>query len=90
MVVNTPRYSEVLLAGARDFYLSLLERIFHVKILCPVRVFFIILRYLLVAFITSAPRPVKVKRVVFHVEAVAQLPRRLLVATLQITVLWWR
>jgi hypothetical protein len=28
------RYSEVLLAGARGFYLSLLERVFHVKILC--------------------------------------------------------
>jgi hypothetical protein len=37
--VNTPRYSEVLLAGAGGFYLSLLERVFHVKILCPLRVF---------------------------------------------------
>jgi hypothetical protein len=27
------QYSEVLLAGARGFYVSLLERVFHVKIL---------------------------------------------------------
>jgi hypothetical protein len=31
--VNTPGYREVLLAGARGFYLFLLERGFHVKIL---------------------------------------------------------
>jgi hypothetical protein len=33
-VCKHSRYSEVLLAGARGFYLSLLERVFHVKILC--------------------------------------------------------
>jgi hypothetical protein len=33
-VCKHSRYSEVLLAGARGFYLSLLERVFRVKILC--------------------------------------------------------
>jgi hypothetical protein len=33
-VCKHSRYSEVLLAGACGFYLSLLERVFHVKILC--------------------------------------------------------
>jgi hypothetical protein len=33
-VCKHSRYSEVLLACARGFYLSLLERVFHVKILC--------------------------------------------------------
>jgi hypothetical protein len=33
-VCKHSRYSEVLLAGARGSYLSLLERVFHVKILC--------------------------------------------------------
>jgi hypothetical protein len=37
-VCKHSKYSEVLLAGARGFYLSLLERVFHVKImyLCAV------------------------------------------------------
>jgi hypothetical protein len=33
-VCKHSRYSEVLLASARGFYLSSLERVFHVKILC--------------------------------------------------------
>jgi hypothetical protein len=37
--VNTPRYSEVSLAGARGFFLSLLERFFHVKSVSPCCVF---------------------------------------------------
>jgi hypothetical protein len=35
------RYSEVLLADAHGFYLSLLKRIFYVKILCLYAVFFL-------------------------------------------------
>jgi hypothetical protein len=33
-VCKHSRYSEVLLTGARGFYLSLLKRVFYVKILC--------------------------------------------------------
>jgi hypothetical protein len=54
--VNTPRYSEVLLAGARGFFLSLLERFFHVKSMSPCCVFIFVLRYLLVAIVTSGIR----------------------------------
>jgi hypothetical protein len=46
-------YSEVLLAGARGFYLSLLERVFHVKILCSPLWFHFRSSLLLVAFITK-------------------------------------
>jgi hypothetical protein len=42
-----------LLAGARGFYLSLLERVFHVKILCSPLCFLFDLRYLSIAFITT-------------------------------------
>ena len=51
--VNTPRYSEVSLAGARGFFLSLLERFFHVKSVSPCCDSFIILHYLIVANLTS-------------------------------------
>uniref|UniRef100_A0ACD5ZR10 Uncharacterized protein n=1 Tax=Avena sativa TaxID=4498 RepID=A0ACD5ZR10_AVESA len=51
--VNTPRYSEVSLAGARGFFLSLLER-FSTLNLCLLAVFFVfVLRYLLVAIVTK-------------------------------------
>jgi hypothetical protein len=54
--VNTPRYSEVSLAGARGFFLSLLER-FSTLNLCLLAVFFVfVLRYLLVAIVTSGIR----------------------------------
>jgi hypothetical protein len=36
----------------RGFYLSLLERVFHVKSLCPLHVFLFVLYYLLLTFIT--------------------------------------
>ena len=53
--VNTPRYSEVSLAGARGFFLSLLER-FSTLNLCLLAVFFVfVLRYLLVAIVTLSP-----------------------------------
>jgi hypothetical protein len=50
------RYSKILLAGARGFYLSLWERVFHVKILCSPLCFLFYLRYLPIAFIKSGIR----------------------------------
>jgi hypothetical protein len=51
-VCEHSRYSKVLLAGVRDFYLSLLERVFHVKILCLCAVIYFRSSLLPIAFIT--------------------------------------
>jgi hypothetical protein len=52
-VCKHSRYSEVLLVGARGFYLSLLERVFHVKILCSPPWFLFRSSLLPIAFITA-------------------------------------
>ena len=52
--VNTPRYSEVSLADARGFFLSLLERFFHVKSVSAGCDFVFVLCYLLVPIVTPS------------------------------------
>jgi hypothetical protein len=55
-VCKHSRYSEDFLARARGFYLSLLERVFHVKILCLRAVISFRSSLLPIAFVTSGIR----------------------------------
>jgi hypothetical protein len=78
------RYNEVLLAGVRGFYLSLLQRVFHVKILCLLAVISFCSPLLPIAFYNTLFGHLPAKNPHFPVSTLAAAVRQICLT------LWFR